>query len=76
MDEESSYLTTFNSLFGRFRFTHFPFRLCVSQDVFEQKIDLILEKCPGVVDIADGIAMHGPDEKEHDENLHNLMLVA
>ena len=36
----------------------------------------ILEKCPGTVGIADGIAVHGPTTEEHDANLHNLMLVA
>ena len=75
LDEESSYLT-FNSPFGRFRFTHLPFGLCVSQDVFQQKMDFILEKCPGAVSIADDISKHDPTEKEHDANLHNLMLVA
>ena len=63
LDEESSYLTTFNSPFGRFRFTRLPFGLCVSQDVFQQKMDFILEKCPGAVGIADDIAVHGPTEK-------------
>ena len=50
-----------------------PFGLCVNQDVFQQKMDFILETCPGVTD---DIAVHGPTEKEHDEDLHNLMLVA
>ena len=76
LDEESSFLTTFNSPFGRFRFTRLPFGLCVSQDIFQQKMDCILEKCPGTVGIADDIAVHGTTEEEHDFNLHNLMLVA
>ena len=76
LDEESSYLTTFNSPFGRFRFTRLPFGLCVSQDVFQQKMDFILEKCPGTVGIADDVAVHGSTEQEHDANLHNLMIIA
>ena len=76
LDEESSNLTAFNSPFGRFRFTHLPLGLCVSQVVFQQKIDFILEKCPGAVSIADDIAVHSPTEEEHDGNLHNLMLLA
>jgi len=76
LDEESSYLTTFNSPFGRFRFTRLAFGLCVNQDVFQQKMDFILKKFPGAVGIADDIAVHGPTEKERDENLHNLILVA
>jgi hypothetical protein len=39
-------------------------------------MDFILEKCPGTVSIADDIVVHDPTEKEHDTNLHNLMLVA
>ena len=76
MHEESSYLTTINSPFRRFRFTRLTFGLCVSDDVFQQKMDFIFEKCPGAVGTADDIEVHGPTEKEHNENLHNLMLVA
>ena len=76
LDEESSYLTTFNRPFGRFRFTRLPFGLCVSQDIFQQKMDFILDKCPGSAVTADYIAVHSPTEEEHDANLRNLMLVA
>ena len=76
LDEESSYITTFNSPFGRFRFKRLPFGLCVSQDVFQQKMDFILEKCPGTIGIADDVATYGSTEAEHDANLHNLMMVA
>ena len=39
----------------------------MSQDIFQQKMDFILEKCPGTVGIADDIAVHGTTE-EHDSN--------
>ena len=66
LDEESSYLTsTFNSSSGRFRFTRLPFGPCVRQDIFQQKMDFILEKCPGTVGIAADIAVHGPTGEEH-----------
>ena len=35
LDEESSYLTTFNIPFGRYRFKRLPFGFVVSQDVFK-----------------------------------------
>ena len=35
LDEESSYLTTFNTPFGRYRFNMMPFGLNVSQDIFQ-----------------------------------------
>ena len=76
LDEESSYLTTFNSPFGRYRFLRLPFGLCVSQDVFQHRMDQILEKCPGTVGIADDVGVYGTTEDEHDKHLHNLMSVA
>lgn len=39
LSEASSYLTTFNKLFGRFRFLSLPFGLKSSQDEFQRKID-------------------------------------
>ena len=76
LDSESSYLTTFNSPFGRYRFQKLPFGLKVSQDIFQEKMDMILEQCPGTLSIADDVAVFGKDLEQHDENLHNLMQVA
>ena len=76
LDEESKLLTTFNSPFGRFCFRRMPFGLNLSQDVFHERMDHILERCPGTVSIADDIGVIGSSEQEHDQNLHNLMRVA
>ena len=76
LDEESSYLTTFNTPFGRYRFLRLPFGLRVSQDIFQEKMDMIIQRCPGTLGIVDDIAVFGRDEEEHDRNLHNLMQVA
>ena len=73
LDEESSYLTTFNSPFGRYRFKRMPFGLKMSQDVFQSKIDQTFEGCNGVVGIADDIVVFGKTAEEHDENLHGMM---
>ena len=76
LDEESSMLTTFNSPFGRYRYLRMPFGLRMSQDVFQQKMDQILESCPGCIGIADDVAVFGRNAEEHNKNLHNLMQVA
>lgn len=70
---ESQLLTTFNSPFGRFCFNRLPFGLKVSQDIFQQAMDQVLQDLPGVVAIADDITVYGKDEEEHDVNLHRLM---
>ena len=59
LDEECSYLTAFNSPFGRYRFCRLPFGLKVSQDIFQEKMDMILEQCPGTLGIADYVAVFG-----------------
>ena len=76
LDDESSLKTTFNSPFGRFCFTRLPFGLNLSQDVFQERMDNILEHCTGTMSIADDVGVFGKDEAEHDANLHNLMKTA
>ena len=73
LDKESSYLTTFGTPFGRFRFSRLPFGLVVSQDIFQRQLDTALEGLNGVTGIADDIFVYGSTEKEHDRNLINLM---
>ena len=76
LDQESNMKTTFNSPFGRDRFPRLPFGLNESQDVFQERIDLILELCPDTLSIADDVGMFGRTEEEHNANLHQLMSAA
>ena len=76
LDQPSSFLTTFNSRFGRYRFIRLPFGLNLSQDVFQERMDCILETCPGTIGIADDVGVYGSTEQEHDNNLHILMETA
>ena len=69
LDQDSSLLTTFNSPFGRYCFLQFPFGLICSQDIFQKKMDQILEECQGCIGIADDITIHGCTEAEHDARL-------
>ena len=73
LDQESSYLTTFNSPFGRYRFLRMPFGLRMSQDVFQAKIDQTFEGCEGTIGIADDIVIFGKSEQEHDNHLHGML---
>ena len=58
LDEPSSYLTTFNSPFGRYRFRRMPFGLRMAQDVFLNRINQLLAGCPGDTGIADDIVVY------------------
>ena len=44
--------------------------------MFHQKMEQILEKCPVTIGISDDVVVFGKNEKEHDNNLRNLMEAA
>ena len=48
----------------------------MSQDVFQLRMDAILEQCPGVIGIHDDIVIFGVDQQDHDANLINLLNAA
>ena len=73
LDHPSSVLTTFNTHKGRFRFLRMPFGLKMSQDVFQMKMDQIIERVPGVIAIHNDIAVYGRTKEEHDRHLLLLM---
>ena len=72
LSEESSKLLAINTHKGRHRFKRMPFGAKMSQDVFQMKMDLIMEKCPCVISIHDDIV----SDQDHDVNLINLLNVA
>ena len=76
LTEESSKLLVINTHKGRYRFKRMPFGAKMSQDVFQMKMDLIMERCPGVISIHDDIVVYRVSEEDHDANLVNLLNVA
>ena len=76
LTEESSKLLMINTHKGRYRFKRMPFGAKMSQDVFQMKMDIIMEKCPGVISIHDDIVIYGTSDQDHDANLINLLNVA
>ena len=76
LDEESQLLTTFHSPFGRYCFQRLPPGLTCGQDIFQKKIDHILDQCPSVIGMADDFCIHGKDMHEHNTRLHHFMNIA
>ena len=75
LTEDSSKLLVINTHKGQYRFKRMPFGAKMSQDVFQMKTDLIMEKCPGVISIHNNIVIYGTCEEDHDANLINLLNV-
>ena len=76
LDEESSILTTFNTPWGKYRFTRLPFGLNVSGDVFQERLDAVLSTLPGVTNIVDDCLVKAANEIDHDTHLLTLLHAA
>ena len=76
LTEASSKLLVINTHKRRYRFKWMPFGAKMSQDMFQMKMDLIMEKCPGMISIHDDIVIYGTSDQDHDANLINLLNMA
>ena len=78
LDDESSYLTTFNTKIGHFRFTRMPFGATIAGNVFQCKLDSIFLNLDNVMIIADDIMVIGyqEDERDHDKAFTQLLETA
>ena len=72
----SSYLTTFNTPWGKFRWLRLPFGLKISGDVFQERLDAVVKHITGVSNIVDDCLAHGQEENDHDLALISLLEAA
>ena len=73
LDEESSYLCTFNTPFGRYKFNRMPFGIGVASDVAQRLVDDNFSDIPGVLAVHDDIIIAGKDTAEHDSALKRVL---
>ena len=74
-DSECVKLTTFITLFGRNCFNRLPFGITSSPEIFQFKMNELLEGLEGVVVYMDDILVYGSNMKEHDERLFKVLHV-
>ena len=73
IDEASSTLCTFNTPFGRCRFSRMPFRIKSAQEVFQNHMPELLVDVEGVKVIIDDLLLWGKDDEEHDARLKQVL---
>ena len=73
LDKESQLLTTFNTPFGRYCFKRLPFGVISAQDVFQKKMDTVIEGLESAASISDDVLVWGDDESDHDNNLYDTL---
>ena len=73
LDEQSSMLCTFNTPYGRYRYTRMPFGVNAAPEIFQRTMNQILEGLDGVEVIMDDILVWGVTEEEHDQRLELVL---
>ena len=79
LDDTSSYLTTFWTPTGRYRYLRMPFGISSAPEEFQRRMHTTLQGLPGVEVIADDILVFGCGDTEeecqrdHDTNLQRLL---
>ncbi|XP_021340552.1 uncharacterized protein K02A2.6-like [Mizuhopecten yessoensis] len=73
LDEPSSYLCTFNTPFGRYRFKRMPFGISSASEVFQKKNQETFGDIRGVRMIADDMIIAAKDSVEHDSIITKVM---
>ena len=73
LDEASSKLCTFNTPFGRYRFTRLPFGIKSAPEVFQNYMSELFADVEGVKVIVDDLLVWGKDDEEHDARLEQVL---
>lgn len=64
LDEKSSWLTTFLTPFGRFRFTRCPMGLCSAGDEWNARSDVVTTNVPNCTKLVDDLLCYASSENE------------
>ena len=73
LTDKSSYLTTFNTPWGRKRFLRMPFGISSASEVMQKRNEETFGDIPDVHIIADDMIIAGKDEEEHDATFRKVM---
>ena len=69
LSKESRPLTTFITPFGRFHFNKLPFGISCAPELFQRRMNQMLEGLEGVVCLVDDVLVFGSNREEHDTRL-------
>ena len=72
VDEESSKLLTFNTPWGRYRFTRLPFGIAPAPDIYQREMDRLFAGIPVEI-IVDDFLIHGDDQRGIDQKLRRVL---
>ena len=69
LDDDSSKLCTFNSIFGRYSYTRLPFGISSAPEVFQKRANEIFGDIPDVFVIFDDLLIAAESDEQHEKTL-------
>ena len=66
---ESRTLTTFITPFGRYQFNRLPFGISSASEIYQKRMQEILDDLTGVICMQDDVLVYGRNQHEHDARL-------
>jgi hypothetical protein len=73
LDEASSYLCTFSTPYGRYRYLCLPFGISPAPEVFHRIVADVIRDLPGVLHFVDDILVWGDTKEQHDARLKTVL---
>lgn len=73
LTDQSSWLTTFNSPFGRYKYLRMPMGVKSSAEVFQRAIASAFQDIEGVEVVVDDILVHGATPEVHNRRLRHVL---
>ena len=73
LEERSRDVTTFITPFGRYRYKRLPMGISVAPEIFQRKMEELLDGLPGVVCYMDDVVVFGTNKEEHDRHLAGVI---
>ena len=76
LDEQSSYLTTFSTPFGRYRYLRLPYGISSAPEVYHKTVGELFGEIPGVDTSMDDIVIAAENTAQHDKILKQVLITA
>ena len=73
LDEESSYLTTYNTPFRRYRYLRMPFGISSASEIWQRSMEEEFGDIEGAEIIVDDLVVWGRNDEEHDKRLEQVL---
>ena len=73
LSKESSYMTTFATMFSRYRYVHIPMGASLSSDCFQYKMYQIFGPIPQSCGITNDLVIYSYSEMDHDQVLFQVL---